>query len=313
MTERPAVTVVGSLHVDLVATADRLPRRGESLVGHGFAMHPGGKGGNQASQVARCGLRAFLVTRLGDDLFGGELRRRLTEKGVDLTFAGVDGGASTGASPLFVGADGEYASIIVPGAAARLSPADIDAARPAFAASGAVMLQLEIPLQVSAYAGALAAGHGAMVVLNAAPAPSPPADLPRDLVRHVDLLVVNGIEAEWLGGGAVANPTLARVAAERLRESHGIPNVIVTLGAGGSVAATIDGTVHQPAWPVGVVDTVGAGDAFVGALVAEVVRGRSIIDALPFAAAAGALAATKAGAFDAIPTRDDIAAFVFAR
>ena len=194
------VTVVGSLHVDLVATAERLPRRGESVIGHRFALHPGGKAGNQATQVARCGVPARLISRVGDDDFGRELGNRLTRAGVDLAFTAIDREEATGASPLLVGADGEYASIIVPGAAARLSVADVDAARPALAASRAVMLQLEIPAAISAHAAAVAAEHGATVVLNASPAPSSPATLSPDLVRHVDLLLTNGIEAERLGG-----------------------------------------------------------------------------------------------------------------
>ena len=307
---RRAVTVVGSLHVDLIASADRLPAPGESLIGHAFAIHPGGKAGNQATQVALAGTTVHLVARLGDDAFGRDLRSRLAAKGVDLAYVATDPDAATGASAVLAGADGEYASIIVPGAAGCLSVADVDAAGAAFAASRAVMLQLEIPVAVSAHAATIAAALGATVVLNASPAP--PRAIPHDLLTHVDLLVVNAVEAARLGGGTVVDAASAVAAGERLRTTHGVPAVVVTLGAGGAVAVTDEGATHQPAWPVEVVDTVGAGDAFVGALVAELVAGRSFPAALPVAAAAGALATTTAGAFDAIPTRDDIAAFLAA-
>src|SRR5262249_17967649 len=150
--DRHAVTVIGSVHMDLIAVADRLPARGESLTGLRFTMHPGGKAGNQAAQVAQQGVPAWIVARLGNDAFGDRLRARLRDKGVDTRFLVTDATAVTGASPLLVGGDGEYASIIVPGASSLLSDADIDAARPAIAESTAVMLQLEIPVAAAFYA-----------------------------------------------------------------------------------------------------------------------------------------------------------------
>ena len=129
-TERRAVTVIGSVHMDLIAVADRLPARGESLTGHRFAMHPGGKAGNQAAQVALNDVPTFIVSRLGDDLFGHDLLAWLAAKGVDTCHVMIDSTEATGASPLLVGGDGEYASIIVPGASALLTESDVDAGRP---------------------------------------------------------------------------------------------------------------------------------------------------------------------------------------
>src|SRR3712207_6089170 len=138
-----AVTVVGSVHMDVVATAARLPARGESLVGHRVALSPGGKAGNQAAQAALNDARTFFVGRVGDDVFGKRLRAALAGTGVDTTYLTVDPQEATGISPVLTGADGEYASIIVPGAGQRLEPEDLDAARDAFARSAVLLLQFE--------------------------------------------------------------------------------------------------------------------------------------------------------------------------
>jgi ribokinase len=156
-TEPPAaVTVVGSIHMDVVATADRLPATGESVVGHRVALSPGGKVGNQAAQSALNGARTFLIGRVGRDVFGDQLRAALVSSGVDTTYLTVDAQEATGISPVFTGADGEYASIIVPGAGQRLQPADIEAASDAFAQSAVLLIQGEIPIQISTHAAGLA-------------------------------------------------------------------------------------------------------------------------------------------------------------
>jgi ribokinase len=312
-TDRRAVTVVGSVHMDLIAVADRLPARGESLTGHRFSMFPGGKAGNQAAQVALQGVSAFLVARLGDDVFGEHLRTKLRDKGVDTRFLTTDATVATGASPVFVGNDGEYASIIVPGAAALLDETDIDAARPAIASSRAVMVQLEIPTAATVYAARVARELGAEVVLNASPAPASATALPDALWRLVDLLVVNGLEASRIGARSVPTPDTAVEVAAAIRERLGVPTVVVTLGGQGVAAVTPSDRLKLPAWPVDVVQTVGAGDAFAGTLVAELASGAPFARALSYATAAGALAVTRPGAFDALPTRAEIRDFVAAR
>ncbi|MEA2525201.1 MAG: ribokinase [Thermomicrobiales bacterium] len=311
--DRRAVTVIGSVHMDLIAVADRLPARGESLTGHLFGMHPGGKGGNQAAQVALNDVPTFIVSRLGDDLFGRELRARLAAKGVDTSFVVTDTTTATGASPLLVGGDGEYASIIVPGASALLSKADVDAARPMIARSAAVMLQLEIPSNVTAYAARTARDLGAQVVFNPSPAPSSAAVLPDDLWECVDVLVVNELEAARIGGTDLETRRTGAEGAEALRTRFSIPVVVKTMGAEGAVAVGPNGVIEAPAWPVNVVDTVGAGDAFVGTLVSELVRGLPLVDALHHATAAGALAVTRSGAFDALPSRPELLTFIRTR
>ncbi len=310
--ERPAVTVVGSVHMDVIAAAPRLPLRGETLAGQRFAMHPGGKGGNQATQVALAGSRSFMVGRVGNDFFGDRLRAALTAKGVDMTHLTVDPTVPTGASSVFTGEDGDYASIIVPGAGLLLDNAAIDAARDAFARSAVVLLQLEIAPDTVAHAAALGRSLGARVMLNASPAPPDLARLPASLWRDIDILIVNAIEATMLSG--VVGDTLEPArAAEQLRRRFGVSVAIVTVGGAGAVVADDDGVRHVSGWPVAVVDTIGAGDAFAGTLASEHAHGAPLAAAVSRANAAGALAVTKPGAHDALPTGPAIRAFLAER
>src|SRR3954463_9515361 len=166
---RTGVCVVGSVHMDVVAKADRLPGKGESVVGHSAALSPGGKAGNQAAQAALNGAVTFFVGRVGRDIFGNQLRAALGRAGVDTMHLTIDEREATGVSPVLTGADGEYASIIVPGAAQFLEPEDVGAARKAFAQSAVLLLLLEIPVRISAHAAQLARSLGVRVIFNASP------------------------------------------------------------------------------------------------------------------------------------------------
>jgi len=296
--------------MDVVATADRLPGKGESVVGHRVALSPGGKAGNQAAQAALNDARTFFVGRVGRDHFGDQLRAALARTGVDTTYLTVDSQEATGVSPVLTGADGEYASVIVPGAGLRLEQEDVDAARDAFAQSAVLLLQLEIPIRISAHAAQLARSLGLRVIFNASPAPADAEAIPDALWSAVDVLLVNGVESERLSGMSVSDVGAAVTAAEELRQRFGIPTVIVTLGERGVIALDEREARHLPAWPVPVVETIGAGDAFAGALASELARGRQLDDALPLANAAGALAVTQSGAHDALPTGAQIHAFL---
>lgn len=295
--------------MDLIASAGRLPAPGESVTGSAFSMAPGGKGGNQACQLALCGVATHLITRLGEDLFGGRLRQALADKGVLTDFVFADPGAATGASTVLAGS-GDYLSIIVPGAAGRLSREDVDRARPALEACDALVFQLELTVPVSLHAAELARALGKCVILNASPMPDDQESVLRDLLPVVDILVVNRVELAHLSGEDVGGFEQAARATERIRAHHGIATVVATLGAVGSVAAHGGTTIERPGFPVEVVDTVGAGDAFLGAFVASSVRGEPIGAAMRAGAAAGALAVGRAGAYDALPSRDEIERFL---
>ncbi len=307
MTMTPTVTVAGSLHMDFIAAAERLPVPGESLIGSGCTMHPGGKAGNQATQLALHGIRTFLISRVGDDFLGNELRSRLSGRGVCLDYTTVDPGRPTGASPVFVGQDGQYMSIIVPGAAGALAVDDVLRAREVIEASAALVLQLEVPLATSRAAATLAKSAGARVILNASPISERMAQKVRAAMRGlVDTLIVNELEAELLSEREVASVSDATAAGRVLRESLGCSEVVITLGAAGAVMVAPDAELYQPAFVVPVVDSVGAGDAFAGTLIAMLVKGQALPLALRTAVAAGAIAVGRPGAFDALPTPAEI-------
>jgi ribokinase len=176
-----------------------------------------------------------------------------------------------------------------------------------------LLIQGEIPIHLSAHAAGLARSLGGRVIFNASPAPADAAAIPDALWSVVDVLLVNGTEAERLSETPVADVPAAVIAAEALQRLFGIPTVVMTLGGRGAIALDEHGIRHLPSWPVPVVETIGAGDAFAGVLASELARGRQLDEALPLANAAGALAVTRPGAHDSLPTGAQIRAFLTER
>ncbi|MEU3819895.1 ribokinase [Streptomyces sp. NPDC030392] len=294
-TRTPArITVLGSTNMDLVAYVPRAPRLGETVTGREFRTVPGGKGANQAVAAARAGARVSMIGAVGSDDFGTRLRDALEESGVDTSLLRTADGPS-GTAHIVVDDEGANAIVVVPGANASVTGiTPHDEAR--IAASDALLLQLELPLD-AVLAGAQAARrHGVRTVLT--PAPAQP--LPRELLALVDLLVPNEHEAATLAG--VADP---RAAAEELLRD--VPEVVVTLGAAGClyVARGAD-PVTVPARRVRAVDTTAAGDTFTGALAVALGEGRPVPDALAWASAAASLSVGRAGASSSMPHRAEI-------
>jgi ribokinase len=309
----PEVVVVGSVHMDLVASAARLPRRGESLVGRSFAMHPGGKAGNQAVAAARQGARTAIVARLGDDLFGRDLRGRLAAAGVDVSLVQTDDELATGASPILAEEGGDYASIIVPGASLALTPARLAPAAEALRSCAVLLLQLEIPVATSLAAVDMAKRGGGLVIIN--PAPVPP-DWDEDvdhLLSRADVLIANRHEAEALAESAVQDEEGVARAGVKLLRRFGLRAAIVTLGAEGVLMVEPAGARRVPGHPTTVADTVGAGDALAGAIAAALARGESLLRAVEIGNAAGALAVQRQGAYDAAPTLAETMTFLAAQ
>lgn len=299
------VCVVGSFMMDLVASAPRRPLPGETLIGTGFAMHLGGKGMNQAVAAARNGARVAMVGRLGNDEFGERFRAALAEEGIDDFAVSTDPSDGTGIGLPVVEPDGANSIIVVPRANSRLTVDDVLAAAPAITAADCLLLQFELPLDTAVLAARLARGAGRAVVLNPAPALSPPAEL-RGLV---DYLIVNEGEAELLAGTANG----ASDAAGWLRQSWRASGVVVTVGERGALVAEGDGVWRASALTVPVVDTVGAGDAFSGALVARLALGHALSDAVQYATATASLSCTKAGGVPSIPSGAEVLAALAAR
>ncbi len=288
------VIVFGSVNLDLVAAAERLPRAGETILGTSFAMNPGGKGANQALAARRAGADVALYAAVGDDAFAHAALARLRAEGVDLGGVVTDS-APTGVALIGVDAKGENCITVVPGANAHAHAAIVPDT--ALGPNTTVVLQLETSLKAVAGVASRAHARRARVLLNAAPA----ARLPVALIRALDVLIVNQREAAAIAGVLDA-PTGPTAFARALTRRFGIAT-IVTLGKRGALAAFEERRYQIPSPEIAVVDSVGAGDAFVGVLAAALDRGAPWPRALAEAVAAGSLACTARGAQSALPKR----------
>lgn len=286
------VVVVGSANADLVVQVERHPAPGETVLGSQLAVHPGGKGANQAVAAARLGARVALLGRVGADGHGRLLRESLERDGVDLGHLRGTAAAS-GIAMIAVGPRGDNSIIVAPGANARLTEGDVLDAAPLLRSAPVVSLQLEIPLPAVLAAARLAR----RAVLNLSPAVA----VPDELLALCDPLVVNEHEAALLLG-APGEPE--RQARELL--ARGPRSVVITLGADGAVVAE-DGVVRAvPSPRVAAVDTTGAGDAFTGALAWRLAAGEPLTEAAAFAARVGAAAVRRPGAQDSYPTLAEV-------
>ncbi|MFE7706827.1 ribokinase [Streptomyces sp. NPDC057486] len=293
--------VVGSANADLVIGVERRPAPGETVLGSDLAVHPGGKGGNQAVAAARLGARTVLLARVGDDAHGRLLLESQREAGVD-TGGVLVGGAPTGVALITVDPSGDNSIVVSPGANARLTPDDIRAAADLLAGARVVSAQLEIPLETVAEV-ARTRPPGARFVLN----PSPPAPLPDDVLAACDPLVVNEHEARFVLG-ASAGPGPEDWARALL--ALGPQSVVITLGAEGALVADgrTDAVARIPSPRVDAVDTTGAGDAFTAALAWRLSLGEDIATAAAFAVRVGAAAVTREGAQASFPTAEEVSA-----
>ena len=275
---RSPVLVAGALHLDVIVNARRLPRKDETLTGERVAYRFGGKGGNQAVAAARMGARVEMAGRVGSDDFGQRLLSALDDAGVGRRQVNTSQGAS-GMSVAIVDEWGEYGAVIVSGVNGDILPGDIQVP----AEVDLLLLQCEIPEEVNAALISEASEH-CRVLLNAAPA----RPVSADILARVDILVVNRVEAAAIAE-LMENAFDPELAARRLGKL-GPRAVVVTLGKSGALVLGSDGKPRLlPAHEVKVVSTHGAGDAFIGALAAELARGATLREAVTFAQAAAAL------------------------
>ena len=297
------VFVVGSINQDFVLNVERRPEPGETVTNAQLSKGNGGKGANQAAAAALLGAEVTLLGRVGDDGFGEPLVEALAEKGVDTSLIGAAPGSSTGTAVITVTPDGENAITVAPGANRRLTPGDVEDAAEAIGGARVLVAQMEVPTEVVTRAVGVAARHGTRALVNLAPS----FEVPGELLEQLDPLVVNEHEAAFLLGEKVEGVDGALSAASELL-ALGPKSVVVTVGKSGAVFSDGESTEHLPAPEVDVVDTTGAGDAFVGALAVSLAGDDSLRDAVAYAVRAGAAAVTQGGAQGALPTNDVIEA-----
>jgi ribokinase len=305
MTGLPHVLVIGSANMDFTVAVPTLPREGETVVGGTLYTGHGGKGANQAVAARRLGAEVRFVGCVGQDAQGEQVREQLLKEGIPTDGLLWTEAAATGVALIIVDAQGRNQIAVAIGANSHLLP---DLAREhttTFGWAKVLLCQLEIPVPTVAWALAEARKRQLLTLLNPAPAQT----LPDELLGLVDCLTPNASEAERLTGVAVDGPAAAAAAAQRLI-GRGVRHVIVTLGRDGVLFCDGRSATHFPAFPVAAVDTVGAGDAFNGALAAGLAAGGSWEQAIPLANAAAALACTKRGAMASLPSRVEVEAFM---
>lgn len=283
------VCVVGSANLDLVASVEVLPAPGATVLATGYGEHAGGKGLNQAVAAARLGASVAFVGCIGDDDAGRMLAAVMRDEGIDVSGLRILHGAPTGRALINVDARAENSIVVVPGANAMVD-ASVAGSIPA---TRVVLAQLEVPVDAVVAALRAARARATTTVLN----PAPARDLPDDLLALCDIVVPNEGEADALGG------------TDRLH-ALGVTAVVTTRGSRGATVATRAETVTVSPFAVSPVDTTAAGDAFIGALCAELARGTDVAAAARTAAAAGALATTRRGAVPSLPTRAEVAALL---
>ncbi|MCA4964709.1 ribokinase [Pseudomonas sp. Y24-6] len=298
------VAVIGSLNMDLVTRAPRLPRGGETLIGQSFATVSGGKGANQAVAAARLGAQVSMVGCVGNDAYGTALRDALVAEQIDCQAVSTVEGSS-GVALIVVDDNSQNAIVIVAGANGALTPAVIGCFDAVLQAADVIICQLEIPDASVGHALKRARELGKTVILNPAPASRP---LPADWYANIDYLIPNESEATALSGVPVDSLDSAKVAAARLI-TLGAGKVIITLGAQGSLFASNSRLEHFPAPAVKAIDTTAAGDTFVGGFAAALANGQDEAAAIRFGQVAAALSVTRAGAQPSIPTLSDVQAF----
>jgi ribokinase len=305
---RPRIAVVGSINADLVVRCAKLPRPGETISAFDVSELPGGKGANQAVAAARLGAEVTMIGRVGDDAFGQRLRSGLQENDVGVDWVWTTPNCASGLAIVAVEDNGENSIMVVPGANGRLTPADVLAASEVIRQADIVLLQLEVPIETTIAAIKFARDCGTPVILDPAPAPTFGDDdpmIPGDLLQ-VEVACPNEAEALALTNVRIETVADAERAACCLR-SLGPKYGIVTLGARGAVLCEPDSSPSLiPAFRINAVDTTAAGDAFAAALAVRLSQGATIADAVRFACAAGALAASRPGAQPAMPTLTDV-------
>jgi len=299
--DSPRIVVLGGINIDLVAMTPRFPQAGETVVGSRFLTYGGGKGANQAVAAARMGGRTSMVGRVGDDIFAPQALRALVDSGVNVEPVGVTQGESTGIAVISIDNLAQNQIIQVLGANDTCGEEEAAQVLALLEGASALLLQLEVSVELSLRCAQAARDRGVRVILD----PSPVRLLPEAFYSCCDIITPNETDAQALVGKPVTDPTTAGDAARILLE-RGVGAAIITLGPQGTHWATREGSEFVPAFPVNGIDSVGAGDAFNGALAVALAEGLDLGSAVRIASAAGALSVTRSGAQDSMPSRAEV-------
>lgn len=306
MSTRRPIVVVGSINIDLVSFTERIPSPGETTIGTGFQIHPGGKGANQAVAVARLGYPVQMIGRLGNDTFGTQLRTHMQQQGVDCAaVARCD--EPSGVATILVSGKGENCIVVTPGANAKVSPDDLESNLSTIRQAGIVLAQLEIPIQTVEYLATLCRRESIPLILD----PAPARDLPREIFEGLKWFTPNESEARFYQRSA-SNDT-STMAPEEVASrmlDQGCQGVLLKMGSRGVFLASDHKSEMVPAFRVTPVDSTAAGDAFNGAFATALMLGKSDVESATFAAAVAAISVTRYGAQPSMPTMNEVELFV---
>ena len=303
---KQGVAILGIFVADLAFRSNRQPDLGETLIGSGFKMGPGGKGSNQAVAAARAGAKVSLISRLGRDAFGDIAQATWKTKGI-ASHVALSDSDPTGAAYIFVSDEtGENAIIVVPGAADHISVADVDAARGVIETAKVFVTQLEQPIPAAKRGLEIARAAGVTTLFN----PAPAAALPDDIYPLCDYVIPNETEAKLLTGIPVDTLDDARKAGDALL-AKGAGTALITLGSRGALLHTRGQSLMIDAVTAGkVLETTGAGDSFVGAFATGLADGMTPVDAARFGCAAAGISVTRLGTAPSMPKRAEIEALL---
>jgi ribokinase len=309
MVMQKPIVVVGSINLDLVVAADRIPKLGETIIGNSFHTFHGGKGANQAVAVAKLQYPVSMVGNVGSDAFGAQLRKGLEDAGVETSCVNTVEGPS-GVALITIGRGGENNIVLVPGANAQLTPKQLEKATTLLERAGLLLTQLETPLETVEYLAEFAERRDIPLMLD----PAPAHELSAALLRRITWITPNETETQALLKANVENGDQGYYAAASHLLDCGVKNVLLKLGPRGSLIA--EG--HQPkervpAFSVSAVDTTAAGDAFNAGFAVALMRGATAARGALFASAVAAISVTRRGAQPSMPTLTEVRAFITER